>query len=379
MRHRLHEKSGLFPWPGLLTLTVDLNGTVTRGGFASSEVAYEKVTRFRFIPRLMAKLGIRRWVSVLEFQKNGNPHWHVLFDRGGLPGGRMEYHEAWRLWRDLWQVGMLQDTGLCFKNAAHAINYVTKYLTDQPDHGYPSWLLERRVSGHTGAVRFLSCSREVGPLFTPADDVGSVNPEDESDWHGAEDVERAGVEARRYADVISECGNVGRVFEVFADGEGTLQRRFVGELPVSTGDLVGDLEVIRCVRLIVCGDPDDASGDAWVVEHAVEDGEGGVRTRRRVYAPTSWLPFVRYLGQALAERFAGVDRWPMPLDMACGDQRCFVRPTGDFLVSQAKAFEAEYAATRKPPAQWDGGRTAGGSAAVEGGGASLGGRRSNVA
>ncbi len=169
LRQRLLAVSHFFPRPAMMTLTVDLNGTITGKGFDSPHAALLDVTGGKRIRELMKHLGIRHWFWVLEFQKNGNPHWHVLFNRADLPGGLVDYKRAWHFWRDTWKVGGVDVGSQRFSNPRHGIFYATKYLTKQPLGGYPQWVLELKRS-----PRFVGGCGELGPLV--ADIAGAPQP-----------------------------------------------------------------------------------------------------------------------------------------------------------------------------------------------------------
>lgn len=180
LRDSLSVAASAFSEPQLLTLTVDIAGTITGKGFSGPEAAWDAVRFHRYVARLMGELQVERWFWVLEFQQNGSPHWHVLVD------GHVDLHRAWHLWRDVWGVGglKLSKRGL-FSNSLHAVRYLTKYLTKFPEHGFPSWVMSR-VGGQ---VRIVSCSRELGALVRgagggdlDADDVGDDDDGDEVPW-----------------------------------------------------------------------------------------------------------------------------------------------------------------------------------------------------
>lgn len=144
-----------FANPVLLTFTVDPKR------FESPEKAHDYVKESGLIRRTMRLLDIKTWVWVLEFQKNTWPHWHLLVDlseRGRL--NQDDLRRVWRLWRDKWGVGGfdISKKDRRFKNAAHAMNYITKYLIKPAKSPFPEWFLKgsRR--------RLCQASKEVGRL-----------------------------------------------------------------------------------------------------------------------------------------------------------------------------------------------------------------------
>ena len=245
-RQRLLDKAaaGVIRIPALLTLTVD------RTRFASPEAAYEHVTGGKFIPTLMRKLGVKWWVSALEFQSktgDGWPHWHVLIDKADLPtrevGGERVPHcfhlpTVWKLWREGWGIGGC-DLGLpgdCGRNPdpQHAIMYMTK----QPKAGYPSWVLKRKKR-----TRFIAASKAVGPLVAWIKEGEEDAPPDPDDGPGGGEGEPddQGEEAGAFTPLIDRmaaCGESSDVFSERADPDtGELRRQYVGTLPISPSTL----------------------------------------------------------------------------------------------------------------------------------------------
>ena len=172
VRRAVRAREALWRDPCILTLTVD------RKRFSSPQEAHRVVADGKFIPRLMRMCGIKLWVWVLEFQQEtgeGWPHWHLCIDRADLPGRMVPLARAWKLWRDTWHLGGLQ---LSVKRqgltSAHALNYITKYLTKSPQSGYPEWVL------HAHSIRFVQGCRALGPL------VGKIKW-DEADEETEED------------------------------------------------------------------------------------------------------------------------------------------------------------------------------------------------
>jgi hypothetical protein len=160
MRQLLLVQAKHFQRPALLTLTID------RSEFASPEAAHAYVSANGRIRLLLRRLGLVRWVWVLEFQKktgDGWPHWHILVDLADAPGGRIDLKRAWEFWREKWGIGGLdlqQRRG--FDDPKHAVMYITKYLQKQPHQGYPLWVLESEKR-----IRLFQGSRLIGPLVNP--------------------------------------------------------------------------------------------------------------------------------------------------------------------------------------------------------------------
>ena len=181
LRKILHtQKMELFIIPKLFTFTVNPSA------FDSPLQAYRFVRDKNFIPRMMRYMHIKKWVCVLECQKNGFPHWHIIADISDLkeawikgqgeslkvcfknPDDKSyhhvlhyvnmkQMHKLWRKWGIGEQVDFSRKKGR--KNKAHCFNYITKYLIKNPENGFPQWLLDEEK------VCFVSASKAVGSLF----------------------------------------------------------------------------------------------------------------------------------------------------------------------------------------------------------------------
>lgn len=135
-------------------------------------------------------MKIRRWFWVFEVQEesgDGWPHWHILLDVADLPGkwynsstkansdvkpvninawcyiphffDLNKVHSLLRKWKigEQCYLSVRKDK---FKQARHAINYITKYLIKTPQKGYPSWVWK-----HSN-LRFYQPSYDVGSMKT---------------------------------------------------------------------------------------------------------------------------------------------------------------------------------------------------------------------
>ena len=215
LRKILHtQKMDLFQIPKLFTFTVNPSA------FESAVAAYRFVRDNNFIPRLMRYLHIKKWICVLECQKNGFPHWHLICDIADLKEAwvkgqgdnlKVAYknpenesyhyishyvdlkriHRLWRKWGIGEQVDFSRKKG--HKNKAHCFNYITKYLIKNPENGFPSWLMEEEK------VRFVSSSKAVGSLF------GSKSVQSEKEEK--EELEKE--EKRHYSQIyirVAACG-----------------------------------------------------------------------------------------------------------------------------------------------------------------------------
>lgn len=237
LRRRLHDKVGLFKAPRMMTLSVDLKGTITGKGFSSPEEAHGYVTGGRYIPKLMARLGITVWVWVLEFQKNGNPHWHVVFDASELEGQEYDYDTVWRWWRDNWAIGGWKASGNRheFKSPEHALNYITKYVVKEPDAGYPPWVWEAGKR----SVRFVGASKAVGRLVR-AEDVADEDHSDQVDEEEVDQVEPDQAEkvALTYRERVQRCKSAVKAMRHRWQEDGSESWEFVGGIAVGWQDLM---------------------------------------------------------------------------------------------------------------------------------------------
>jgi len=261
LREVLRSRADMFRRPQLLTLTVkpsNFNGDPER--------AFRHVMDGRYISRLMGQLGVKRYVWVLELQKSGFPHWHLLVD---APFGRVDYDRAWKLWgwtRDAWQIGGVKFSDQTFDNPVHAVHYITKYIIKQPVQGYPDWVLNchRRI-------RWVGASRAIGSLvFQPTLRDG----DDDDDDDGEGDDEESRRAERRRPEVLRvrmlHCGD-SVVFIVEEVIGGERRYAYMGGLP---------LEVYREVVPRVTGWPMDSGPNGgmpvlWWVEAAEEILQAG--------------------------------------------------------------------------------------------------------
>ena len=213
VRAFLRECSELFEVPKLFTLTVNPSN------FLSPLEAYRQIRDNGYIPRLMRFLGVRNWFAVLEFQKNGFPHWHLLIDVGSLP--RVGYvphfldlEKVYSLWRDKWKFGsQIHLSEKHTKCPEHAVNYICKYLIKPPSNGYPEWVWNEY------GLRFFSASKSLGSVYGFTNSTNSNQTKQDS----ADD---------KYKHKVSNCLRV--VFcgsRSFATSDGRFLRQI--DLPLS--------------------------------------------------------------------------------------------------------------------------------------------------
>jgi hypothetical protein len=230
---RILDKMAHFEQAGMLSLTVDRNGRTTPdtaanvNGFGSAVEAHRLVTEKRYVAELMRRLGVKVWVSVLEFQTKtgeGWPHWHVLLDPSSCPGGELSVRKVWQTWRDLWGIGGCDwSPPSDYADSRHAVNYVTKYLTKHPRGGYPQWVLNSKRR-----IRFVSCCRVLKSL------VGEEGKERGKDNDDPQPV-------TPLIDRMSRCEESSRVWQEVTDrATGEVSVRLVGFIPLSADRVVRD-------------------------------------------------------------------------------------------------------------------------------------------
>ena len=134
----------------MITLTIDPDL------FQSQKQAYLHIGKNRCISKFMQTLDrrghlhSRRYFYVLEFQKSGNPHYHILIDTGNVPHDELQ--AAWDKSRPNHMPPPLPgrpgfgwtyfSKGSFNGDAYHAACYATKYLIKAPEQGWPSWVLK---------------------------------------------------------------------------------------------------------------------------------------------------------------------------------------------------------------------------------------------
>jgi hypothetical protein len=192
-----------------LTLTVDPQGTKTGRGFAGPEQAFDVVHGRRLIAKLMERLGVERWVCVLEFHASGWPHWHLLLDR------RVDIRKVREWWCGQWKIGHRIDIQEA-KTRSGMASYLAGYLSKSA--GVPEWVKARE------RVRFVSASRAVmgfarwcrmqrGESARPGRDEGRG---------------RAVAERRTIGERVLRCGSTCVVLEERRSERGELESRRFG-------------------------------------------------------------------------------------------------------------------------------------------------------
>lgn len=206
------------------TLTVDPKR------FASPREAHNWVQRKRVISKLVASLNSKgylftpRYFWVLEFHQNGWPHWHLLLDASFIPFEyfRDEFNRIGTGSKDT-MLGMVQfskgrgATSGKFDSSRHAAFYATKYITKEPEQGWPEWVLQ--YNGNI--MRY----RGSNGLFSH--DAEAMQSADASENRELLKAERGPYKKTETVAVrIATCGNAGLVY--FRRG---YSWRYLGRIP----------------------------------------------------------------------------------------------------------------------------------------------------
>lgn len=145
MREKI--RPALLKWKSVQMLTMTVSRDVAEG----PREAYEMIQAKRLVAETVRSFFKRGWlhsrefVYVIEFHKDGWPHWHCLVDVKWVK------HEDFK---KRWKYGhvFLSPKGK-FENNSHAINYCTKYIS-KADNPFPDWVLD-----YSGNLRRFSTSR----------------------------------------------------------------------------------------------------------------------------------------------------------------------------------------------------------------------------
>lgn len=245
----------------MLTLTVDLAGTLTGRPWKSAQEVYDHVCERRLVSELMRQaMPGARWIGVLEFQQNGAPHWHLVVD-GWVPLARVR-----ALWCDRWKICGGRGVDVQDEKSKGGFGaYLAKYIAKASEA--PSWVKDRE------RVRFVSASRSVQSFseFNRGDqavqDVGRGTP-------------RAKWIPQSMGQAMSKCGCTSVVFD---------DKRYVCKLrcgvrPLLKASIAAGMVSGRHLRWQVCGwHPPEFPGDKWSPAYVRPDGF------RAVYIESAWL------------------------------------------------------------------------------------------
>lgn len=274
--HALHWKNAF-----MLTFTIDPQH------FESPEQAYDVSRKARWVGETLRKLRREGWIqdghyfAVIEFQRNGWPHWHVLVKGRRLP--KREFMRFFHALKDSWNAngrrcGKDVDNSRAglggvdiklFEDPDHAINYATKYVIKNPREGWPAWVMDSRRN-----VSRYSTSRGFFDAFDVEGETGSPQP-DPDDQDDNEPNQRNTIRER-----IAKCGVRGCIMrwrKIVVGKTICHEREFIGPIKHLTrteavNAVGGDIEVsaVPCPVLLVRallgqkyeGDEDESSRKA---------------------------------------------------------------------------------------------------------------------
>ena len=160
-RERLRPAISRWKFVMMLTLTVDQDSEVPLkwSRYKSPRHAYESIGQKRRVAEMVKALHRDNWlrsrhfVNVIELQKNGWPHYHVLVESDYVPHAELSRR---------WGQGHVWFSKRDFEDSSHAVNYVTKYITktskDEDEFWFPDWVLD-----YPGNFRRFSTSRGLCP------------------------------------------------------------------------------------------------------------------------------------------------------------------------------------------------------------------------
>lgn len=239
----------------LLSLTIDHQGFP--GG---PREAYDYVCQNNCVSRLIRELKRRgllysgRFLKVLEFQKNGFPHWHVLLDADFVD--QKVVHEIWNSYGPDGYEGRQHANGYTtrlgfvdlqstknFAGPDNATHYVTKYLTKYPEQGYPDWVLDyKRPNGKKGKIRRYERSRD---FFAPQDEADT----EQADADAREEAGQAEATANNLADLGKKKRAEDRTTrEILAGCGKDAKLLLVHEVMLPDGELVERYEYLGAIK-----------------------------------------------------------------------------------------------------------------------------------
>lgn len=152
---------------GLLLITLTVDPTLFNSPLDALMYIREKTCIGVLMQKLhrAGHLHTRRYFNILEFQKNGHPHYHMLLDASFIPKNILQ--QSWDSFRPTHlpqPEGKRPGFGATWISvgnfeggAIHAARYATKYLVKIPDHGFPDWVLQL---GESIRVPRYSCSKK---------------------------------------------------------------------------------------------------------------------------------------------------------------------------------------------------------------------------
>lgn len=275
LRRELTPALAKFTAITMLTLTIDPKL------FDSPESAYWYVRDQRAIAHLvyellrMGQLKSKRFFYVVEWHKNGWPHFHVLVESSFIefkllakawgknrpttaPKWEGDYGKSLKGVEPEFGTVHITNRASDFKSADHAANYALKYVTKQPENGFPDWVLDskRQIRIYQSSRSFL---RETKPKETSSDSSRSTAPTrhaadcfcDACRHDDTPTIRRRVASQRTIRDRIAHCGEDAAIlrYKMESDGQGGLKqgpRTFVRPLAISFAKA---LELLGCSEI----------------------------------------------------------------------------------------------------------------------------------
>lgn len=237
LRDRLRERLKQFKSCYMITLTVDPEL------FESPEEAWEYVRAERCIARFVRGLREHKYLNdrhyfyVVEFHKNGWPHWHLLLDADYIP--HAELVAFWGTFRPKHAgpvrgsrppFGTVLFSAPKFASSDHAAHYATKYVIKSPEDGWPEWVMD-----YTGNIFRYSVSKGFWSATEGKASDANDAQETRAEAMAAEEDEPTEARPRRpLRERLADCGagtNICRVVVKFdKDGLPSTGMEFVGRI-----------------------------------------------------------------------------------------------------------------------------------------------------
>ena len=214
---RWHPKGVVWMW----TLTVD-----PKKYDHDYEAAHQDITRRQLLTRLADRMGWKYWISVLEWQKTGNPHWHVLVYEP--TNRRVEHDQAANKWK-VGHVGYTRhDLDPRWKHlpvdqaAILCAKYISKYLIKAAPA--PDWVLDSdkviRTTSSSAAWRELQSETRPRDQRNTPPPCAALDAPDE-------------IERMTHRDAMKRCGESVVLLEEWINPiTGELRNRYLGEVPI---------------------------------------------------------------------------------------------------------------------------------------------------
>lgn len=177
-----------------------------------------------------------RYVSVMEFQENGWPHWHLIFDAEFVPFDEIAVAWAQAGWsgragvqrwgkRPEFKIGQRPVFGsVSFRKRGREslgaiCHYLTKYVTKMPVEGWPEWVLRsrrqlRRWSTSRDFWRVSAPPRPTAKLVTEFSKLREKYFDASEEWAEDDDfLRKIGKSKRTIGERLIECGEGSVVLE----------------------------------------------------------------------------------------------------------------------------------------------------------------------